>query len=213
MYEQLPTRRDAQDDRTERIGLSILEKRYRQSVEAAGSVGTAHEALHPDQFVNPPLHLARQSSAFAIGKICHEDGSSHRLSPISTCLQFNTELTGHRIRLDLSEMTSFCLFPGQVLGVDGANPHGRTVSVLQFTDPPLLPLPSTLPQDILAMRDLGVNAAAPVDLGMSTPEPPPSDSTRAGALLVMVACGPYITHCHDDVPGGDLPLDPLDSLM
>lgn len=41
-------------------------------------------------------------------------------------------LQGHRVRLDLSKLQSFRVFPGQVVAVEGVNPNGDRLIAMRM---------------------------------------------------------------------------------
>ncbi|GBG78101.1 hypothetical protein CBR_g26038 [Chara braunii] len=69
---------------------------------------------------------ASQEPGLYVGRICC-DGEG-RLNPRSVLLEGNgdsEQSNGHRVKVDLREIDSFSIFPGQIVGIEGRNPSGH----------------------------------------------------------------------------------------
>ncbi|KAL6786040.1 POLA2 [Auxenochlorella protothecoides x Auxenochlorella symbiontica] len=97
---------------------ALLEQRIRAvEVEAAGRDGAeAH-----------PVGSACQDATLFVGRICC-DTEEGRLNPQSLLLEGSQALSGGaRVRLDVSRLAAFRLFPGQVVSLRGTNPSGHCI--------------------------------------------------------------------------------------
>ncbi|KAF2355617.1 DNA polymerase alpha/epsilon subunit B [Trinorchestia longiramus] len=99
-----------------------------------------------------------------VGRVCCD--SVGKLNAASVLLEGSRELTGAAVLpLDLSELDSYALFPGQVIGVTGVNVSGKSLVVDRLVAgrvPSLPPHPITITQ-------------------------------HGGPVEVVVACGPFTT--------------------
>lgn len=84
-----------------------------------------------------PLHIPGQEEIVGIGMVCSEDGK--KLSPTGIILQGSRE-SSERVRLDLRDVATFTLFPGQIIGVKGVNSSGKRLFAKQIFEPPSLPV-------------------------------------------------------------------------
>ncbi len=81
--------------------------------------------------VHPVAAAAQQPSLF-VGRICC-DAEGGRLNPQSLLLEGSQRSSGGaRVRLDVSRLPSFRLFPGQVVALRGTNPSGHCVVAAQL---------------------------------------------------------------------------------
>lgn len=84
-----------------------------------------------------PLHpgIPRQSEFATVGRVCAEPASVDGLldGESAVYLEASREVGhGARVRLDLSALEKFSLFPGQVVGVEGVNASGHVISVTRM---------------------------------------------------------------------------------
>lgn len=104
MYEKVPEKALAIDERINSMGLHVLEGREATDV------------------VDP--QLASQSPVFTYGRIVSE--SEQKLNETSVLLQVSRQVGyGNHVRLNLNGVSEYSIFPGQVLGVEGINQMGR----------------------------------------------------------------------------------------
>ena len=84
------------------------------------------------------------------------------------------ESSGRRVTLDIKNIPSFSLFPGQIVMVKGINSSGRCMVASEIIEGIPKPLPRTIPSKLLDYHQ--------------------SPHLQGGAPLhVMVACGPFTT--------------------
>lgn len=104
MYEKTNTKAETMDEVIDYIG------------------GLIAEEHHIESYANPTRPI--QEPIYAYGRIS-PDSSEGNLNEKSVLLQTSRDLgMGRRIRLDISKLESYDLFPGQVIGVRGMNHHG-----------------------------------------------------------------------------------------
>lgn len=99
-----------------------------------------------------------------VGRVCCD--SVGRLNAASVLLEGSRELAGAAVlKLDLSNVSDYALFPGQVIGVSGVNTNGSTLVAEKLVAgrvPPFLDHPITISQ-------------------------------QTGPVQLVVACGPFTT--------------------
>ncbi|XP_069682292.1 DNA polymerase alpha subunit B isoform X2 [Periplaneta americana] len=105
-----------------------------------------------------PINIPCQSQFAGAGRICCD--SNGRLNAKSLTLEC---AEGKTVQLDVSQVESYSLFPGQVVVVEGDNPMGNRLSAKQIHCDASLPLP-----------------------------PKPSLSTKeTGPIQIVIAAGPF----------------------
>ncbi|KAL7646319.1 UNVERIFIED_CONTAM: hypothetical protein RMT77_003228 [Armadillidium vulgare] len=118
------------------------------------------ETLDVDELSH--VHSAGNENIWCIGRICCD--SVGRLNAASVLLEGDRELcSGSTVKVDLSRLQKYSLFPGQIVGIKGINPSGNCLIAEEVNIGKVLPLPNTT-----------------FKLG--------SDS-----LQIRVACGPFTT--------------------
>ncbi len=126
MWDQLPARAQAFRSRVTRLTHALLDK---HESALGGEPGT--------------FHLPCTTEVVCVGKLCGEldklDDQHHLylegVSPEND--------TVHRIKVDLSRMSDFCLFAGQVVAMRATNPNGSLLRVSQLWTDASLPLAAT----------------------------------------------------------------------
>eukprot|EP00951_Prasinocladus_malaysianus_P030223 scaffold283427_cov34-Prasinocladus_malaysianus.AAC.1 len=109
-----------------------------------------------------PVCSPAQEPVVVAGRIvCDSDGRINNQSVLlEGCMHHSG---GQRVRLDLSKLDSYSLFPGQVIAVEGFNPTGNLFIATRILNPP--------------------NSSQPEE------ETPP----KVSAHSTVVACGPFTT--------------------
>lgn len=96
-----------------------------------------------------PVGLPSQENVWVCGRICCETAEG-RLNKTSVTLEGSKrDSSGRRIQLDLSEINSYSLFPGQIVLVEGTNSSGRRMIVRRIVEGTAAPLPSSTPAQLL----------------------------------------------------------------
>ncbi|XP_061756114.1 DNA polymerase alpha subunit B isoform X1 [Nerophis ophidion] len=110
-----------------------------------------------------PVSLPAQDSVCVVGQVCCD--SNGRLNAQSAVLEAGPEQGAQQVRLDLSELQEYSLFPGQVVAMEGMNTTGDKLVVSKIYEG--IP-PPFFTSDVKEETD-----------------------EAAEALNVLVACGPY----------------------
>ncbi|EIE80547.1 hypothetical protein RO3G_05252 [Rhizopus delemar RA 99-880] len=116
MFEKIREKADEMNDRLDFMGQLLSDK--------------LHEKF------SAPIQQS-QVATFTFGRIC-SDASEGKLNAESVMLETSKELgMGKRIKLDLSKLQDYSLFPGQIVGVQGFNRNGNSFQVECIHMPPL----------------------------------------------------------------------------
>jgi len=133
--------------------------------------------------------------ATAVGRVvCDSEG---KLNASSVFLETTRKSSsGMRVKLDLTQVPEFALFPGQVVAVQGSNPRGSAVQVeaLYAGVPRAPPAPRGPDQGLRA-----VFAAGPFTTDDSLSFEPLDDLLRAAGeacAQAVVLFGPFLPDCH-----------------
>jgi DNA polymerase alpha subunit B len=114
------------------------------------------------------VNTGSASDVYVVGRICTDGGGGARTSQASLHIEGSRETSrGARASLDVSLLTDFSLFPGQVVGVCGRNPTGSCVTAHELVD--ALP-PRTQPR----------------------PQGHADEQQERGDLRLIVATGPFV---------------------
>lgn len=140
-------------------------------------------------FINElqPVGVPSPETVWICGRICNV-AVEGKITKANIILEGSlSESGGRRVFLDVSELTEYSLFPGQVVCVQGINSGGRTMVAQRIIEGKALPLPTSKPESLLEMHY--------------------SRKYQGGkALKVRVTCGPYTT-------SDNLNFDPFMTLM
>jgi len=104
-----------------------------------------------------------ENEIVAVGRICVEPPTTTvRPTPTSLVLETSRRLgAGARVPLNLSALSSFSLFPGQVVGIRGINASGNYLAVQQILVPQRLPCPDIASSDFLTTGIRMIVASGP----------------------------------------------------
>ncbi|XP_061900169.1 DNA polymerase alpha subunit B isoform X2 [Entelurus aequoreus] len=108
-----------------------------------------------------PVSLPAQDSVCVVGQVCCD--CNGRLNAQSVVLEAGPEQGAQQVRLDLSELQEYSLFPGQVVAMEGMNTTGEKLVVSKIYEGIQHPF---FTSDV-------------------------KEETDEEALNVLVACGPY----------------------
>jgi DNA polymerase alpha subunit B len=133
------------DDRIDSVA-EILQQQY--SIPIEDFTNPSKPSPVPSSL---PTHLTSQNEIVAVGRICLDPPTTTaRLTPTSLVLESSRRLgAGSRVPLNLSGLSSFSLFPGQVVGVRGVNAQGTSLVVKELLVPARLPCPDVVKTDLL----------------------------------------------------------------
>lgn len=145
-----------------------------------------------------------QTPFLAVGRIC---SSEENLTPNNVVLEPALASLGNRVALDLSSLTSYSIFPGQIVGVEGVNPTGQEMRVSRLV-PGTLPSPN--PNQYSGMRI--VVACGPFTTDNNLQFSPLTsllaqiqelDSSHSPSALILV--GPFLSEEHPTLQSGVCP--------
>ncbi|CAG8456104.1 13524_t:CDS:2 [Acaulospora colombiana] len=90
--------------------------------------------------------LPSQSEISTVGRICCD--SEGKLNPESVILESLPYFGGKRVKLAINNLSSYALFPGQIVGIQGTNNFGSEINVSKILEVPRLPMCRTSPNII-----------------------------------------------------------------
>lgn len=121
-----------------------------------------------------PLGTPSQSTVWVCGRVC-KDAEEGKINSTSVLLQGSIfESSGKRVLLNLTDIPQYSLFPGQIILVEGNNPHGREFFAKRIIEGIPRPLPKTSPEKLLEFHHS-------------------SYYQNGNALNILVASGPFTT--------------------
>lgn len=133
--------------------MAYLERRI-LAAEAAAEAALGQE-VHP-------AGIAVQQESLFVGRICC-DAEGGRLNPQSLLLEGSQKTSGgQRVRLDVSRLAAFRLFPGQVVALHGTNPSGLCIVASQMLPGFASQPPSSSLPDLAAAAAAGQRGASMV---------------------------------------------------
>jgi len=148
-----------------------------------------------------------QEEVSVIGQICCD--SNGKLNSQSVMLEGSQELSaGVRVKLDLSEVRQFALFPGQVVAAEGLNSTGQKLVVRKICTGIQLPFRSEPASEHMSSEPFSMLVAAgPFTTSDSLLYEPLTDLMRTVQndkpdLLILL--GPFVDSKHDQIVNGDL---------
>ncbi|XP_024523310.1 DNA polymerase alpha subunit B isoform X1 [Selaginella moellendorffii] len=145
-----------------------LERRIKKFVQAFSEYESVPLSQH--------VAYASQEKILVVGRVCYD---TEEADPNAVLLEGSVEYSGgHRVRLDLREISQFSLFPGQILVVEGHNPSGHCLVASRIFYSLPLP-PHSAPDD----NPLAKRQATDLTVKTQTPQP----------LHMIVASGPFTT--------------------
>ncbi|KAG0099173.1 DNA-directed DNA polymerase alpha subunit pol12 [Podila epicladia] len=199
MFEKITEKAEALDDRIDAFA-AIFKKK------------------HPDtDFYNPAY--PSQTLVTVIGRIC-SDANEGKSNERSLMLETSRMIGGgSRVRIDVSEVTSFSFFPGQIVVLTGINSSGSVFNVTDVHEIPALPMATASPLELqeIHYRKLGgqpvkiVTAAGPYTLNDNLLFEPFAalmehvNKERPDILLLM---GPFVHSNHPAIQAGNIDMSP-----
>ncbi|PNF26857.1 hypothetical protein B7P43_G16276 [Cryptotermes secundus] len=170
-----------------------------ETVHHVGQMILKKFALQEPQAINQP----HQNQFVGVGRVCCD--SNGRLNAKSLILE---SFSGKTVPMDVSQVESFSLFPGQVIAVEGENPLGSKLSAKQIYTDTSLPLPQ---RPSLSSEENGpiqiVVAAGPFTQSDTLTYQPLEDlveyiQEHSPHLVILI--GPFIDATHPHVIEGIL---------
>lgn len=182
MWESLEAKAKALDDRAQELGLAMCE---------------ANGFSEPSNV----LRTTVEDAAYIGRIVCDSEG---KLNVQSIFLETTRRSSGGcRVRLDLTEVSAFSLFPGQVVAIVGTNPRGSTVAVRRL----VMGLPRPPPEPTVAAPLRLLAASGPFTTEDSLTFDPLKDVLAAAekrSVQTLVLTGPFLDEGHPAIAGGKL---------
>ncbi|KAF7729841.1 DNA-directed DNA polymerase alpha subunit pol12 [Apophysomyces ossiformis] len=167
-------------------------------------------------FDNPTR--SSQSPIVAVGRICC-DASEGKLNEKSVLLETSRQLgMGKRVKLDLTRLDKYALFPGQIIAVEGINSAGRSFVVDKLLMPPMPAAYSTSAKNPRAngtpsaATDM-ILAAGPYTLDDDLSYQPLEELIKTCIKQkpdVVLLLGPFISETHPMIATGAITTSPED---
>lgn len=114
--------------------------------------------LNITSFNNPSI--VSQNEITTIGRIVPDSPTTQtdqQLNAQSLSLETSRSIgIGSRIQLDLSGLSSYSLFPGQIVALRGKNPNGDSFKVSEIIEPPLLGAPISPLDELSTQTDMKI---------------------------------------------------------
>mmetsp|Transcript_21166 Transcript_21166/g.42206 ORF Transcript_21166/g.42206 Transcript_21166/m.42206 type:complete len:637 (-) Transcript_21166:13-1923(-) len=195
MFTPLPERAAALDKRLEDMGKQMEDAFDMKDLCAVG--------------------VPRTDTIKVVGRICNE-AHTGKLNKTTVQLEGSrSSAGGRRVELDVSELKTFSVFPGQVVGVEGRNPGGRKMVAGKVCEGVMKPLEKTSAGEMLELqhgsgaqdgKPLSVIAAAgPFTTNQNFDFEPMSDLLHVVSRLrpdVVILAGPFVPSEHPQAREG-----------
>ncbi|KAM7292670.1 DNA polymerase alpha subunit B [Ixodes scapularis] len=142
--------------------------------------------------------------SFVTGRVLCD--SSGKINANSLILEGSKSSYGHSVKLNLSRLKQFSVFPGQVIVAKGANANGQNLVLEELLEGKMLPFPSEAPQ-LEGPLHLVV-ACGPYTTSDTLSFEPLTDFTAYLAEHqphVCVMIGPFVDCNHELIQKGNLP--------
>ncbi|KAG0003163.1 DNA-directed DNA polymerase alpha subunit pol12 [Entomortierella chlamydospora] len=177
-----------------------------------------YRKAYPDTVFHNPAYPS-QSIVTVIGRIC-SDANEGKSNERSLVLETSRSIGGgSRVKLDVSELTGFSFFPGQIVVLSGINANRSIFAVTQVHKLPPLPMARANPEELVNChyKKLGgqpikmIVAAGPYTLSDNLLFEPFSalmnhvSVERPDILLLM---GPFISSQHPLILSGNVDATP-----
>jgi len=94
-----------------------------------------------------PIGKPSNDLVWVCGTVCCE--SEGKMNKVSVLLEGSRRDAGRRVKLNLKEIESYSLFPGQVILAEGISTHGREMVVKRIIEGVASPLPVSAPSKLL----------------------------------------------------------------
>jgi DNA polymerase alpha subunit B len=163
--------------------VNMLKDRLKDVVDGIVANARLKENAGEEGFSFTPVNAASQERVWCCGRVVAE-GDAASLNATSVMIE---GANGRRVKLDMSNVPEFAMFPGQIIVVNGHNSTGQLIKVLSIYYDASLPMPKTPASQIALFNE--------------------TDAYLGGnPLSVFTAAGPFTT-------SADLSYKPLDELL
>jgi DNA polymerase alpha subunit B len=160
-----------------------------------------------------------QSMMWVCGRICAESGAQ-KINPTSLLLEGERESGGRRVILDISELPTYSLFPGQIILVEGINSTGKKIVAKRIIDDAHCPFPTTPIEDIFEYQySLNYQGGSGLHIVAAAGPFTTSDNLMYQPLQqllamclhqtkpdVLILVGPFVDVNHPQLATGDIKL-------
>ena len=192
MWDPIKSRAEAVKKRTEYLGMRLL---------------SLNEDLLDLEL--GAFHLPKAEDIVCYGKICSEN-SDEKLEPNGILLEGQAPENDniYRIKLNMKDIKSYTMFPGQVVALKGVNPTGSEICVKHLL--------TDASQSVAMTDDTSVYTKGPVKVTMASgpfcthenldyrPLQDLMDTVLSNKTDVLVLMGPFVDAKHPDIASGNL---------
>lgn len=203
MYQKLAEAAEVVDERIDEFQ-RLIQERY---------------SLQDEAFWDPSDK--KPDEIIAIGRICSDSLGGERTNAASILLESSRMSgSGARVKLDLSKVGSYALFPGQIVAVRGVNSSGEFFAVKDILEPLPLPPPPMIPEEVYEFQKALEDG--PMTMAIASGPYTTEDNLDYEALDeltqklserkpdVVILFGPFVDSEHPLVKEGDFDLQSVD---
>ncbi|KAI8825620.1 DNA polymerase alpha/epsilon subunit B-domain-containing protein [Fimicolochytrium jonesii] len=180
-----------------------------------------------DDFCMQHPGVPKQEPIFTVGRICSDTVAENaKLNEQSVVLESSRGIgSGCRVKMNVSDVPEYSLFPGQIIGVHGMNPSGHCIDASRLLLPPLPAKPASTPSQLAAYYPPGSAAAKrPINIFIANGPYTLDDSLNFEPLEeltaqiekekpeVVILQGPFVDAEHPMIAAGDID-EELDDLF
>jgi len=170
-----------------------------------------------------PVGIPSQDQVWVCGRICCE-AETGKINNQAVMLEGSRrDSGGRRVKLDLTEVPTFALFPGQIVLVEGINSGGRKMVVKRIVEGFPADLPRTLPQKLLEFNHSTLyQGGEPINVCVAAGPFTTSDSLSYEPLRellgrvaekkpdVLILVGPFVDIAQPLLSSGNVVLEEYD---
>lgn len=169
-----------------------------------------------------PVGIPKQEDVWVCGRICCEY-STTTLSASNIYLEGSRRDGGRKVHLDVKEISSYSLFPGQVVLVEGINATGTKMVAKRIIHGIARPLAMSQPQKLLEYHHSeAFQGSSPISMMVASGPFTTSDSLDYAPLVdllqrvlterpdVLILTGPFVDIAHPKISSGDITLKEFD---
>ncbi|KAI9009826.1 DNA polymerase alpha/epsilon subunit B-domain-containing protein, partial [Gaertneriomyces semiglobifer] len=209
MYEKLTAKGDFLDERIDTFA-DIIGQGIKASLPAEE---------HEEFAIQHPA-LPQQETLFTVGRVCCDSlTDDSKLNAQSVVVEASRAIgSGARVHLNLRQAPDYSLFPGQLIGVEGINPTGKSINVSRIHHPTLPAQATSEPSQLLSFYP-SPDAAASINIIVANGPYTLSDSfnyepfeeltvkVEAEKPDVVILQGPFVDSQHPLILSGDMEID------
>jgi DNA polymerase alpha subunit B len=180
-----------------------------EQIDSFAQIVQSHYGFQPSDLTNPSI--ISQNEIIAVGRIV-PDNPQYRdtdtLNEQSLALECSRlGGIGKRVPLDLTSLTKFALFPGQIVCVKGKNPSGEVFKVSEVVELPYLGAPITPGDELKQYKDVKLNVISGPYTGMNDLDFAPLEElvqriNNEYKPHVVIMFGPFVDITHPLISQG-----------